>query len=79
MTAGAPVTVTIPANSSVPFAIGAQIVIAQTGAGQVSIAPAVGVTLYSAQNKRKLAEIYAVASLVKLGTDTWILTGNLAL
>jgi len=79
MTSSVPVTVTVPTNSAVPFATGAQIVVVQTGVGQVSIAPASGVTIYSVQNKRKLSEQYAVASLVKLGTDTWILTGSLAL
>lgn len=45
MNVGIANTVTIPLNSSVAFPIGSQIVIAQYGSGQTTIAGAVGVTL----------------------------------
>jgi hypothetical protein len=70
-------TVTIPLNSSVAFAVGTQISFVQLGAGQVSFAGAVGVTLNSDTSKTKILVRYGVASLIKTATDTWVLFGQL--
>lgn len=73
------ITFTVPLNSSVAFGIGTQINIMQLGAGQVTINPATaGVTIRSAGSKLKTKEQYAVATLVKIATDTWVAVGNLA-
>lgn len=69
--------VTIPANASVPFKIGSQITVVQTGAGQVTFVPAGGVSISSAGDARKLRVQYSSASLIKTGTDTWLLLGDL--
>jgi hypothetical protein len=70
---------TVPANSSVAFPIGTQIVLAQYGAGQTTIVASAGVTLRSSGNKLKLSAQYAMATLVKIGTDEWYVSGDLSL
>lgn len=74
----AAITFTIPPNSSVAFGIGTQINIMQLGAGQVTIAAGVGVTLRSAGSKLKTSAQYAVATCCKIATDTWVVVGNLS-
>ena len=72
------IALTIPPNSSVAFGIGTQINIMQLGAGQVTITAGAGVTLRSAGSKLKTSAQYAVATCCKIGTDTWVVVGNLA-
>lgn len=73
------ITFTVPLNSSVAFGIGTQINLMQLGAGQVTITPATaGVTIRSAGSKLKTSAQYAVATIVKIDTDTWVAVGNLA-
>jgi hypothetical protein len=68
---------TVPLNSSVPFAIGTQIDITQYGAGQTTIVATVGVTVRSANGWLKLNAQYGAATLIKIDTDEWYLFGNL--
>lgn len=70
-------TLTIPTDASVAFPVGTKIDIVQTGAGETIIAPASGVTLNSDGNKRKINVQWAGASLLKRGTNTWVLIGAL--
>ena len=72
------ITLTVPANSSVAFSVGDQINLLQLGAGQVTVAGAGGVTVNSAGALLKLSAQYALGTLVKTATDTWVLVGNLA-
>ncbi len=72
------ITLTVPPNSSVAFETGDQVNIMQLGAGQVTVAAGSGVTLRSASSLVKTSAQYAVATLVKIDTDTWVLLGNLA-
>jgi len=74
----AAITLTVPANSSVAFPIGTQILLYQKGAGQVTITPDGGVTIRSSGSKLKTTDQYSVAGLLKEDTDTWIAFGNLA-
>jgi hypothetical protein len=71
------ITVTVPTNAAVPFLIGTQVNLVQLGAGQVTVGGA-GVTLRSNGSKLKLFGQYAAATLVKIGTDEWVLVGNTA-
>ena len=74
-----PVTVTIPPNSSVAFPLNARIDLAAEGVGQVNIAQGAGVTIHSSTGTNpKLRTQYSGASLVKRGTDTWLVVGDLA-
>lgn len=74
----AAITFTVPLNSSVAFGIGTQINLMQLGAGQVTISPTGGVTIRSGGSKLKTKEQYAVATIVKIGTDEWVAVGNLS-
>lgn len=69
---------TIPLNATVAFPIGTQLIISQSGAGQTTIVPTAGVTLTSSLTAQKLANQYATATLIKLATNTWLLSGNIA-
>ena len=75
---GSAITLTIPPNGTVAFGIGTQINIMQLGAGQVTITPGAGVTIRSAGSKLKSKEQYAVATCVKIASDTWVAVGNLS-
>ena len=68
---------TIPTNASVAFDIDTEIEIAQTGAGKVTIVPDSGVTLNAFLSAYTTSGQYAVASLKKIDTDTWLLVGVL--
>lgn len=78
LTNGSAITVTVPLNSSVAFPIGTQITLAQMGAGQVTVAGAVGVTVYAADSFLKLRVQYSSGTLIKTATNTWLLIGDLA-
>ena len=75
LTNAASITLTIPTNASVAFPTGTQILLYQGGAGQVTVSGA-GVTIRSQGSKTKLTAQYAVAGLLKVGTDEWVLFGN---
>lgn len=75
------ITVTIPLNSSVAYPIGAQINLAQTGAGQVTIQGAGGVTINSTgatATQPKLRAQYSSATCIKTATDTWLVVGDIS-
>jgi hypothetical protein len=71
------VSVTVPPNSSVAFPTGTQITIIGIGAGIVTIVQGSGVTVNSTPSLVYRAR-YSAATLIKTGTDTWILTGDCA-
>jgi hypothetical protein len=75
-TAGA-VNLTIPTNASQAFPTGSQILIAQYGAGQVTVVPDTGVTLRSSGGKTKLSAQYSLATLIKRASDEWYLSGDI--
>lgn len=74
-------TYTVPANSSVAFAIGSQINIIQIGTGQVTISPAGGVSIVSTgatTNSPKLRAQYSSATLIKRDTNLWYVVGDIS-
>jgi hypothetical protein len=77
LTNASPITLTIPTNATTAFPTGTQILLYQGGAGQVTIGGA-GVTIRSQGTKLKLFGQYAVAGLLKVGTDEWVAFGNLS-
>jgi len=70
------ITLTVPTNASVAYATGAVINIQQIGAGQVTVAGDTGVTVTGTGTK--LRTQYSAAALVKTGTDSWTLIGDIA-
>ena len=73
-----PITLTIPLNSSVAFSIGTQILLNQLGAGNVTVAATGGVTINSYDSDVVLSGQHSVAGLIKIGTDLWLLFGDIA-
>lgn len=72
-------TFTIPPFSSVAFSLGTQIVMNQTGAGQVTITPGAGVILNSAGGMLKTRTQYSAVTLIKTASpDTWLVMGDLS-
>lgn len=74
-TNGSAVSCKVPSNADVNFGVGHQINIVQAGAGQVTIAGAVGVTINAAE-KLKTRKQGSLVTLVKVGTDEWDLIGD---
>lgn len=73
---GSATALTVPPNSSVAFKIGDQMAIVQEGAGALTIVEGGGVTI-RCRHSLAFAGQYAVASLIKRETDTWLLAGDL--
>ena len=71
------ITVTVPLNSSVAFPVGSQINLLQTGAGQVTIVGASGVTVNATPGLKFRAQ-WSGASLIKRSTDGWVLVGDVS-
>lgn len=77
-------TLSIPTNASVAFPVGTQINVAWiTGAGQPTIqAVTSGTTTVlstgATSTAPKLRVVNAVASCIKIATDTWLVTGDVA-
>lgn len=71
-------TVTIPTNATAPFVIGQRIDIIRYGLGNVTVSPASGVILNSVEDFANLREQYSAGTILKTGTDTWVLIGDLA-
>ena len=71
-------SLTIPLNATVPFAIGCQLNLVQTGTGQITVNRATtGVTINGSTTVNYLfAQQYSMISLVKTASDTWVLTGD---
>lgn len=70
-------TLTVPANTSVAFTVGDKIDILRKGAGSLTVSGAGGVTV-NATPGLKLRAQWSSATLVKLGTDSWVLIGDLS-
>lgn len=71
------VTVTIPPNSSVAFAVGTQLDCTQAGAGKVTFAAGSGVTINSPGSNKSIAQQWAGVTAIKVDTNVWDLTGSL--
>lgn len=72
------VTLTIQDNGTTPLDTGTEIYVIRYGTGTVTFAGAVGVTIVSDTNRKSIKTQYSSASLLKLNTNEWLLTGNLA-
>ncbi len=77
MSSGSATTLTVPLNSSVAFPTGSQILVVRGGTGAVGITGASGVTINSAQSYKNLNYQNSGATILKAGTDSWYLFGDL--
>ena len=72
-----PITLFVPTNAAVLFPIGSQIMISQIGTGQVTVAAVTpGTTSVNGNNGTRTAGQYAIISLIKIATNSWIIGGD---
>jgi hypothetical protein len=69
-------TITIPANASVAFAIGDQVNFMNLSTGTATFVAGGTAVIRSAGAKLKLADQYAVCTVLKIDTDAWVMLGN---
>lgn len=70
-------TVTVPTNATAAFEVGSVVSILQLGAGVTSIKGATGVTINGvAAGTGAIGTRWQGASLLKIGTDAWVLSGD---
>ena len=79
-TTSAPLTALIPHNDNTSIQTGVQIVLIKTSgdANSIVIVPDTGVTLISKSGFRSITTQAAIATLIKLDTNEWILAGGIA-
>jgi hypothetical protein len=78
MNVGSANNLTVPKFATVPFPVGTQVLVIQMGAGQTTVVAGDSVTV----NKNsaltlKLTGQYSIATLIKTGTNVWVLGGDL--
>jgi hypothetical protein len=79
LNSSSPTVVTVPADGTggYTFDTGSQIVLTQLGSAVFSVTGAAGVSVLSEGSRYTSKQRYAVASLIKLGANSWLLSGNL--
>lgn len=78
-TNGSAITLTVPPNGTVAFPAETEVVLRQGGAGLLTVAAGVGVTINSFGSALGLGGRYAYATLKQSSTlDTWDLFGNIS-
>ena len=78
---GSAITLTIPPNSSVAYAVGSSITIISIGAGLTTFAQGSGVTIASVgatATAPVLRAQHSSATAIKIATDTWQVVGDIA-
>lgn len=70
-------TITVPANATVAFPTGTEIILIRYGTGALNVAAAGGVTINSPGSSLSISEQYGMAVLYKIGTNEWMLGGAL--
>jgi hypothetical protein len=71
------ITLTVPDEATVVFPSGSRVDIAQLGAGQVTVVGASGVDVDAKDGNDKLFGQYSAATLIYLGSDDWLMIGDL--
>ena len=75
----AAITLTVPTNAAIPFPVGSVVDCAQLGAGLVTTIGDTGVTINgTTPGSKASAGQWSAWRLVKLATDTWLASGDLA-
>lgn len=76
-TSATAVAVTIPANATDPIPVGAAFSLVQSGAGQITVGAAGGVTLNGTPTLKTRTQ-HSTVQAIKTGADRWLLVGDLA-
>jgi hypothetical protein len=69
--------ITVPPNSTAAFATGSQVLLYRSAVSGVAITAGAGVTINAAGAASNISSQHSVASLMKLGTDNWVLAGDI--
>lgn len=79
MNSSSAITLNVPLNATVSFPIGTKIDILRVGTGEVTISGVSGVTVNSEgpNTRYKINSQWQAATLIKRGTDSWVLIGAL--
>jgi hypothetical protein len=70
-------TITVPPNTSVPFPTGSQVLLYRSAVSGVAVTAGSGVTINSPGGADEIANQYSIATLLKLGTNEWVLGGDI--
>lgn len=76
MNSASGVTLTVPTNAAVAFPVGTVVEVLQVGAGQITVAPAAGVTLRTPASLTSRAQ-WATLGLRKRSINEWVISGDL--
>lgn len=71
--------ITLPDNANVAFPLGATLTVVVNAAGNVVVAQGTGVSLYMAGSSttgNRTVGAYGLASVMKVATDTWVISGT---
>ena len=78
LNASSPMILTIPANSDVLIPIGYQYNLLEIGISQTTFSAGSGVLINSKNSQMFIDSRYGKATLLKIGTDNWVLFGDIA-
>ena len=70
-------TITVPPNSTAAFATGSQVLLYRSAVSGVAITAGSGVTINSPGGADEIASRYSIATLLKLGSNEWVLGGDI--
>lgn len=70
-------TITVPPFSTAAFPIGSQLLIYRSAVSAVAITAGSGVTINAPGSADEIANQYSIATLMKLGTNEWVLGGDI--
>lgn len=75
-TSSSAITVSIPTEAVANFPIGSSLSILQAGTGQITVSPASGVTLNGTPGFKSRAR-WSLITLIKRGSNSWLIAGDL--
>ena len=76
-TSSSAIAVTVPtAANDAGWAVGDYVELIQYGAGQITVAGAVGVTVNATDSQKKTRVQFSSLTLIKIDTNEWLLTGD---
>jgi hypothetical protein len=70
-------TITVPPFSTAAFPTGSQVLLYRSAVSAVAITAGSGVTINAPGSADEIASRYSIATLVKLGTNEWVLGGDI--
>lgn len=73
-----PTTFTVPNDSTATYPAGSQISIVQTGTGQITVTPAIGVTINGTPGLKTRTQWSMITLTKRTTTNSWLVTGDSA-